>query len=124
MSAKFMELHNKIELLIFDLDGTLADTVPQIALSVKRALEKNNILFPGEDRIRGFVGNGADKLLQRAMTNKFEVTDADFDPELFQKLRIDYFKIYMEEIGNHFSLYPNVEDTLIFLKKSNFGQAA
>ena len=120
MSAKFMELHNKIELLIFDLDGTLADTVPQIALSVKRALEKNSILFPGEDRIRGFVGNGADKLLQRAMTNKFEVTDADFDPELFQKLRIDYFKIYMEEIGNHFSLYPNVEDTLIFLKKSNF----
>ena len=86
MSAKFMELHNKIELLIFDLDGTLADTVPQIALSVKRALEKNSILFPGEDRIRGFVGNGADKLLQRAMTNKFEVTDADFDPELFQLL--------------------------------------
>jgi phosphoglycolate phosphatase len=107
----------KIELVIFDLDGTLADTVPQIALSVKRALERNNLPFPGVDRIRGFVGNGADRLIQRSITNRFDATESDIEPELFQKVRRDYFEIYMDEISSNFSLFPGVRETLKDLKK-------
>lgn len=109
----------KIELVIFDLDGTLADTVPQIAIAVRRTLEKFNIPDPGVERIRGFVGNGADRLLQRAMTNNFDALEQDIDPTIFQQVRFTYFEIYKEEIADHFTLYPHVKETLESLKKQN-----
>lgn len=105
-----------IDLVMFDLDGTLADTVPQISLAVKKTLEKNNIVFPGEDRIRLFVGNGVDALLRRSILNKIDVLEQEIDPVLFQKVRFDYFEIYQNEIGSNYTLYDGVEETLKSLK--------
>lgn len=57
----------RYEAVLFDLDGTLLDTIADIAGAVNRALEKNG--FPGHpvETCRAFVGDGARTLISRAL---------------------------------------------------------
>ena len=52
---------------MFDLDGTLVDSVPDLAVAVDNMLEQLGFAGAGEQRVRGWVGNGAAKLVQRAL---------------------------------------------------------
>lgn len=113
-------LNPPVNLVIFDLDGTLAHTAPQIALGVQGALTRNNLPVPGFDRIVGYVGNGADMLLKRAITDCFDFREEDIDPEVFAKVKKDYLECYMKEIGGNFQLYPGVRETLQALKEQDF----
>lgn len=110
----------KVKLVIFDLDGTLADTAPQIARGVRSALIKNNIKAPTLEEIVHYVGNGADLLLKRSILNSYEVNDNDIDQRLFSLVKQDYLKCYMDEIGSNFTLYPGVSETLNLLKKNGY----
>ncbi len=58
---------NHFDLLLFDLDGTLVDSVPDIALAVDATLAARGWPVAGVDRVRNWVGNGSRKLLERAM---------------------------------------------------------
>lgn len=55
-------------LLMFDLDGTLIDSVPDIADAVNHTLSDLNHTTFDENRIRNWVGNGAKVLIERALT--------------------------------------------------------
>lgn len=55
------------KLYIFDLDGTLADTLEDLADSVNEALKKHGYPVHETDRYRYFVGNGVLKLMERAL---------------------------------------------------------
>jgi phosphoglycolate phosphatase len=52
--------------LIFDLDGTLVDSLLGIAASLNRALAMSGLPTHPADAVRGFIGNGAQVLVQRA----------------------------------------------------------
>ena len=52
--------------LIFDLDGTLVDSVPDLATAVNLALQDLGRATFDEDTIRHWVGNGAKMLMERA----------------------------------------------------------
>lgn len=54
-------------LVIFDLDGTLLDTVADLARATNHALERMGLPLHSQDAIRSFVGNGVGKLLERAL---------------------------------------------------------
>ena len=56
--------------MLFDLDGTLVDSVPDLARSVNAALRAVGLPQVGEAQIRHWVGNGAARLLHRAMTGQ------------------------------------------------------
>ena len=56
----------KVKAVIFDLDGTLLNTLDDLAASVNAALEKNNLPVRSVDEVRSFVGNGLRMLMQRA----------------------------------------------------------
>ncbi len=56
-----------IELVAFDLDGTLIDSVPDLALAVDAALADLGLPAAGEARVRDWVGNGSLKLMERAL---------------------------------------------------------
>ena len=80
---------------IFDLDGTLLDTLGDLAASVNYALHTHGMPKRSIDEVRGFVGNGVQKLMERA------VPDGTANPQFdaaFQTFR-DY---YLE----HFSSIP------------------
>lgn len=68
------------DLVLFDLDGTLIDSAPQLALAVNRTLAELGLAEADESVVRTWVGNGADKLIQRAL----DYRDA---PEQFAKAR-------------------------------------
>ena len=56
-----------IKLLIFDLDGTLVNSLYDLADAVNKALADNGFPVHGYDEYRYFVGNGAKKLIERAL---------------------------------------------------------
>lgn len=59
-------LHD-VALVVFDLDGTLVDSVPDLTVAVDAALADVGLRQRGEARVRGWVGNGSYKLIERAL---------------------------------------------------------
>lgn len=64
-------------LLIFDLDGTLIDSVPDIATATNAMLAELGKPQFGTDDIRNWVGNGSRKLVERALYNASHMSEAD-----------------------------------------------
>lgn len=56
-----------VELVAFDLDGTLIDSVPDLAIAVDAALAELGLAAVGEARVRDWVGNGSLVLMERAL---------------------------------------------------------
>lgn len=54
-------------LIIFDLDGTLIDSVPDLAVAINAMLTDLSLPIVDEARVRSWVGNGAVKLVERAL---------------------------------------------------------
>lgn len=75
-----MSVERPFDLVLFDLDGTLIDSASQLALAVNRTLTDLGLAEADEAVVRTWVGNGADKLIQRAL-------DYREAPELFAKAR-------------------------------------
>ena len=78
-----------IKLCIFDLDGTVLDTVHTIAYYGNYALQKNGIEPIDDEEYKYFAGNGAVNLIKRALRFRGCLTD-----EIFQKVFADYNAAY------------------------------
>lgn len=72
---------NNIDTIIFDLDGTILDTLEDLKDSVNYALSENGLAERTLEEIRSFVGNGIRNLIERSVPegNAAEVTDKVFD---------------------------------------------
>ena len=58
-----------IELVLFDLDGTLIDSVPSLAQAIDAMLAQLGRVAAGEAKVRQWVGNGAQVLVERALSD-------------------------------------------------------
>jgi phosphoglycolate phosphatase len=85
-----MGLENKYKALIFDLDGTILDTLDDLADSVCYALKVNGQPQRSTDEVRQFVGNGIRKLIERAVA---EGTDAALTQKVYQDF-MEYYKVH------------------------------
>jgi len=107
------------ELIIFDLDGTLIDSVPDLALSVNHTLKSiNRDIFP-EDIIRTWVGNGAATLVKRALSGCATIKE-DIDDELFSNALDIFLKFYSNNLTVSTILYDDVKETLENLQNKNY----
>lgn len=114
-----MKLENK-ELIIFDFDGTLIDSVPDLSDSINYMLKKLEKNTYSQKTIRTWVGNGASVLIKRALCGDILVDDSKFDNELLEKASTYFFEYYSKNFANKTTLYNNVDNTLKYLYKKGY----
>lgn len=93
-------------LAIFDLDGTLLDTIADLANSANYALEQCGYPTHSVERYRYFVGNGIDKLLERALPEMEQRHDALLRVRPFF---LDYYNRHNADLTRP---YPGIGDLL------------
>ncbi|MBA5762733.1 phosphoglycolate phosphatase [Vibrio sp. 404] len=109
----------ELKLIAFDLDGTLLDSVPDLAVAADQAVKALGFSGVTEEQVRDYVGNGADILIGRALSQSLTI-NPEFSPELLAKGR-ELFDDYYEQSGHKLThLYPAVKETLAELQQAGF----
>lgn len=93
--------------VIFDLDGTLVDSVPDLALALNAALTALAYSNVTESQVRSWVGNGSVKLVSRALASKNVNNDAQI-----VKLHQQFLTCYQDCLCEKSTLYPGVKSLL------------
>lgn len=96
--------------LVFDLDGTLIDSAPQIHSASNIAFANKGFAPISQETIRGFVGNGVGVLVSRSMAH----LGIDPEPALHAELVASFVRIY-EEAFDLTMLYQGVSTALMDL---------
>ena len=92
---------------IFDLDGTLLDTLDDLMDSMNYILRQNNLPEKSRDEIRQFVGNGIRKLVERAVPEDYRS-----DSLFIDKLYNDYSLYYKAHSDIKTTPYPGTLEML------------
>lgn len=104
---------NKYELIMFDLDGTILDTVGDLQDSVNYALNRYGMPSRTTEEVLAFLGNGVNALMKRAVP--------DGTPEATTAACLADFKQHYESGGTPKTApYPGMTDTLKALKAQGF----
>lgn len=104
---------SKPEIVLIDLDGTLVDSVPDLAWCIDRMLEQLGQLPCGEAKVRNWVGNGVEKLIKRALTDDMDGEPAD---SLYARAEPIFMDLYRDNTCKRSRLYPRVHTGLQWLK--------
>ena len=104
------------ELVMFDLDGTLVDSVPDLAAAVDQALFGLGRAPAGLARVRDWVGNGARVLVRRALAGGLQHERVG-EAEAEQALEL-FMAAYAESHGLT-RVYPGVTETLDWLREQD-----
>jgi phosphoglycolate phosphatase len=108
---------NKPELIIFDLDGTLVDSAPDLAYSIDTMLEQLGRPPAGEVAVRSWIGNGVSALVKRALINALDYPE--HIPEYNQAYRV-FLDIYQDNLCGRGQIYDGVITGLDSLKKQGY----
>lgn len=101
------------ELIMIDVDGTLVDSVPDLAWCVDETMKQIGLPVRGEAAVRNWVGNGVVRLVERAVINDLY---AEHDVDLFNKAMPIFNELYAENTSKRSNLYPGVREGLDYLK--------
>lgn len=106
------------ELIIFDFDGTLINSIPDLATAINNMLMHFNLPGIEIDLIASFVGNGASMLVQRAL--KLAMQDKEPTSDFFAEAFAFYLSAYKEVSCQKTFTYPGVVETLHYLDKKGY----
>ena len=104
-------------MILIDLDGTLVDSVPDLAYCVDEMMARLGRPPHGEAAVRNWVGNGVERLVRRALTGELdgEPSDADFD-----RAHPVFLDLYAENTSKRSGLYPRVREGLDYLLTNGY----
>lgn len=108
------------KLLIFDFDGTLIDSVPDLADAVNNMLITLGKSPYPIDTIRNWVGNGSRLLVERALVGNVNVTEGQISKADADQAETVFFEAYAKIGGAKTVAYDNVDSGLNQLKLAGF----
>lgn len=100
--------------VIFDMDGTILNTLDDLTDATNYALGKHGFPSCTREAVRSFVGNGAVMLIKRALG--IETGDRDCSGELFEAVYADYFAYYRAHCADKTKAYDGMLDVLAHLR--------
>lgn len=108
---------NKPEMILIDVDGTLVDSVPDLAYCVDEMMKRLGRPVHGEDRVRDWVGNGVERLVRRALIGQLDGEPRDAE---FAQAYPIFLELYAENTSKRSLLYPGIREGLDYLKASGY----
>ncbi|MEL0660232.1 phosphoglycolate phosphatase [Psychromonas arctica] len=105
--------------VLFDLDGTLIDSAPDLALAINHMLTSIGREEISPTIIRSWVGNGASILVQRGLSGQTDI-DENLDPELLEKSLAIFLDFYAKNLCVDTVTYPHVRASLKILKAKGY----
>ena len=109
-------MEHKIKLAIFDMDGTILDTLEDLQDSLNYCLEKMGYPLRTYEEVRSFVGNGIRKLIERAVPNGTSVEKID-------EIHGMFMPYYEEHCADKTRPYDGIVDLLTRLKEEGMTTA-
>ena len=110
--------------ILFDLDGTLVDTAPDLMRAHNYVMKKFGYPTKSTEEIRNLVGQGAGAMLGRSIWGQAKKEFGKVQDEKIKKEMIkDFIDFYGKNIVNESTLINGVKDFLIWSKKNNISMA-
>ena len=105
-------MNNNVNCVLFDLDGTLVDTAPDLAYALNRTLINHGRQALPFETIRPSVSLGGVAMVKLGFN--LDETDPGFTP-----LRNEFLAIYRDNLSRHSRLFPGMEQVLVRLEEMN-----
>ncbi len=98
--------------LLFDLDGTLVDSLPDIANAVDTTLVSRLLPPLGNDAIRSMIGNGSRTLIERALQATRWCGAPPLSRDIIEEVHGEFLRVYARQVAVRTRCYTGVESTL------------
>jgi phosphoglycolate phosphatase len=105
------------EMILIDVDGTLVDSVPDLAYCVDEMMGQLGRPAHGDIKVRDWVGNGVERLVRRALIGQL---DGEPDEAEFDRAYPIFLELYAENTSKRSLLYPGVREGLDYLKSRDY----
>jgi phosphoglycolate phosphatase len=104
-------------MILIDLDGTLVDSVPDLAYCVDAMMARLGRPPHGEAAVRNWVGNGVERLVRRALTGTLDGEPSDAD---YERAYPVFLELYAKNTSKRSVLYPGVREGLDYLLTNGY----
>ena len=104
-------------MVLIDVDGTLVDSVPDLAFCVDELMRALGRPPHGEARVRNWVGNGVERLVRRALLGQL---DGEPPGEDYARAYPIFIDLYAENTSKRSRLYPGIREGLDWLKAHGY----
>ncbi len=105
------------EFVLIDLDGTLIDSVPDLAFCVDAMMKQVGLPERGQSAVRQWVGNGVRRLVERALVNS---VDGVPDTSIMNKAYPIFLELYAENNSQRSKVYDGVVDGIAWMKDNGY----
>lgn len=107
----------KPQMILIDVDGTLVDSVPDLAYCVDEMMKALGRPVHGEAKVRNWVGNGVERLVKRSLLGQL---DGDPDGTDFEKALPIFLDLYSKNVSGRSALFPGVREAIDYFKGQHY----